>query len=64
MDYFAGLGISVKETSVCVVDDTGETTREVRVASEADALLAVLSNPSSSRCRSGCSVLLPKPACR
>jgi transposase len=46
MDYFAGLDVSVKETSVCVVDDTGKITREVRVASEPDALLAVLSNPS------------------
>jgi transposase len=46
MDYFAGLDVSVKETSVCVVDDTGKITREVRVASEPDALLAVLRNPS------------------
>src|SRR6201986_5346133 len=46
MDYFAGLDVSVKDTSVCVVDDTGKITREVRVASEPDALLAVLSNPT------------------
>ena len=24
MDHFAGLDISVKETSVCIVDDTGK----------------------------------------
>ena len=23
MDYFAGLDVSVKDTSVCIVDDTG-----------------------------------------
>jgi transposase len=46
MDYFAGLDVSVKDTSVCVVDDTGKITREVRVASEPDALLAVLRNPT------------------
>jgi hypothetical protein len=23
MDHFAGLGVSVKETSVCTLDDTG-----------------------------------------
>src|ERR1700747_3765913 len=46
MDYFAGLDVSVKDTSVCVVDDTGKITRQVRVASEPDALLAVLSNPT------------------
>ncbi len=42
MDYFAGLDVSVKDTSVCIVDDTGKIVREVRVASEPDALLAVL----------------------
>ena len=46
MDYFAGLDVSVKDTSVCIVDDTGKVTREVRVASEPDALLAVLRNPT------------------
>ena len=46
MDYFAGLDVSVKDTSVCVVDDTGKITREVRVTSEPDALLAVLRDPT------------------
>jgi transposase len=45
MDHFAGLDVSVKETSVCIVDDTGRIVREVKVASEPDALLPVLSNP-------------------
>ena len=34
MAYFAGLDVSVKETSVCIVDDAGKIVREVRVASE------------------------------
>src|SRR5260370_12683824 len=46
MDHFAGLDVSVKDTSVCIVDDTGRIVREVKVASEPDALLAVLMNPS------------------
>jgi transposase len=46
MDYFAGLDVSVKDTSVCIVDDTGRIAREVKVASEPDALLAVLTNPT------------------
>ena len=46
MDYFAGLDVSVKETSVCIVDDTGKIAREVKVASEPEALLAVLNNPA------------------
>ena len=39
MGYFAGLDASVKETSVCIVDDAGKIVREVRVASEPEALL-------------------------
>src|SRR5215469_8151269 len=46
MDYFAGLDVSVKDTSVCIVDDTGRIRREVKVASEPDALLTVLRNPA------------------
>jgi hypothetical protein len=46
MDHFAGLDVSVKDTSVCVVDDTGKFVREVKVASEPDALLAELTNPA------------------
>jgi transposase len=45
MDHFAGLDVSVKETSICIVDDTGRVVREVRVASEPEALLQVLGNP-------------------
>ncbi len=44
MDHFAGLDVSVKDTSVCIVDDTGRIVREVKVASEPDALLAILTN--------------------
>jgi transposase len=46
MDHFAGLDVSVKETSVCVVDDAGSIVREVKVASEPEALLRVLQNPT------------------
>ena len=46
MDHFAGLDVSVKDTSICIVDDTGRITREVKVASEPGALLAVLMNAS------------------
>jgi hypothetical protein len=46
MDHFAGLDVSVKETSVCIVDDTGRIVREVKVASEPETLLQVLTNPA------------------
>ena len=39
MDHFAGLDVSVKETSVCIVDEAGRIVREVKVASEPEALL-------------------------
>src|SRR5512136_854484 len=42
MEHFAGLDVSVNETSVCIVDDTGRIVREAKVASEREALLAVL----------------------
>jgi len=46
MDYFAGLDVSVKETSICIVDDTGKIVREVKAGSEPEALLGVLKNPA------------------
>ena len=73
MDYFAGLDVSVKDTSVCIVDDTGRIIREVKVLSEPDALLMVLKNPvyhfkriglEAGRCHNGCSAHWPKQTCR
>jgi hypothetical protein len=46
VDHFAGLDVSVKETSICIVDDTGRIVREVKAASEPEALLQVLTNPA------------------
>ena len=34
MDHFAGLDVSVRDTSVCIVDGTGKIVRKVKVASE------------------------------
>ena len=45
MDYFAGLDVSVKETSVCIVDNAGRIVREAKVLSEPEALLQVLMTP-------------------
>jgi len=42
MEHFAGLDVSVNETSVCIVDETGRIVREAKVASEPEALLQVL----------------------
>ena len=71
MDHFGGLDVSVKETSVCIVDDTGRIVKEVKVASEPEALRKVLRNPAYrfkriglDHCRSGFAVLSPKQSCR
>ena len=40
MGYFAGLDVSLEETAICIVDETGRIVREARVTSEADMLVA------------------------
>ena len=73
MDHFAGLDVSVKATSVCIVDDTGKVVREVKVASEPEALLAVLRIPAyhfkqigleAGHYRNGFAALSPKQSYR
>lgn len=39
MDYYAGIDVSLEQSSVCVVDSSGKIVRETRVASEPEALL-------------------------
>jgi len=39
MEYYAGIDVSLKEGSVCVVDVSGKVVREVKVASEPEALV-------------------------
>jgi transposase len=43
MKYFAGLDVSLEETAICVVDETGQIMKEARVASEPEAVDALLS---------------------
>ena len=44
MEHYAGLDVSIKETSVCVIDGAGRVVREVKVPTEPEAILAVLSD--------------------
>lgn len=46
MKYYAGLDVSVKETSICIVDQTGKICREVKVTSHPDDLIVVLKDPA------------------
>lgn len=40
MGYFAGLDVSLEETTICIVDDAGLIVREARAVSEPEALVA------------------------
>ncbi len=38
MEHYAGLDVSLEETAIAVVDETGRTVREAKVASEIEAI--------------------------
>jgi transposase len=42
MKYYAGLDVSLEETAICVVDETGQLVKETRAASEPQALIVAL----------------------
>jgi transposase len=42
MRHYAGLDVSLEETAICVVDETGKVVRELRAASEPDVLIETL----------------------
>ncbi|SFU22761.1 transposase [Mesorhizobium sp. YR577] len=45
MKHYAGLDVSVKETSICIVNETGVICREIKVASHPEDLVQALKNP-------------------
>jgi transposase len=42
MDHYVGIDVSLEQSSVCVVDGTGQIIREAKIASEPDALVGFL----------------------
>lgn len=46
MKHNAGLDVSVKEKSICIVDEAGRICREMKVVSHPEDLLAVLCDPA------------------
>jgi transposase len=42
MNHYAGLDVSLEETAICVVDEIGQTVKEVRAPSEPEALILAL----------------------
>ena len=41
MKHYAGLDVSLEETSVCILDETGKICREVKVTSHPEDLLRI-----------------------
>lgn len=46
MKHYAGLDVSVKETSICIVDETGAICREIKVPSHPEDLVQALRDPA------------------
>ena len=46
MKHDAGLDVSVEETSVSILDETGKICREVKVTSHPEDLLRILQDPT------------------
>ncbi len=42
MNHYAGLDVSLEETAICAVDETGRIVKEARAASESQALIDAL----------------------
>src|SRR6202051_3596150 len=53
MTLFVGLDVSVKETAVCVVDDTGKVVCEQTVPTEPDDIVTLLASIGEDYCRVG-----------
>ncbi|MET3524886.1 transposase [Mesorhizobium abyssinicae] len=46
MKHYAGLDVSVKETAICIVDETGTACREVKVPTHPEDVARVLKDPA------------------
>lgn len=42
MEHYVGIDVSLEESSVCIVDASGTIVREVKIASEPEALVRYL----------------------
>lgn len=45
MKHYCALDVSVKETAVCIVDETGKICRETKVATHPEDLISVIKDP-------------------
>ena len=63
MQHYVGLDLSVKETSVCIIDKAGKVIREVKVATKPVPILAVLTEEALAIERIGLPIM-GGPKCR
>ena len=53
MQHYVGLDISVKETSVCIIDKAGKLILEVKVATNPAAVLSLYRRPRTTKAEPG-----------
>src|SRR3954470_4785498 len=53
MEHYAGIDVSLERSSVCVVDSSGRIIREIKVASEPEALVGFFAGPGLAVTRIG-----------
>jgi len=53
MNHYAGIDVSLEQSSVCVVDDSGKIVKEAKVASEPEALATFLASLKTAPSRVG-----------
>ena len=61
MQHYVGLDVSVKETSVCIIDKAGKVIREVKVATKPAEILVVLTEEALAIERIGLEAGFPQP---
>lgn len=73
MNYYAGLDVSLEETAICIVDETGAIVRELRAPSDPESLISAFNGVALPmvriglepvRNRRGFTRAWPGPACR
>ena len=64
MELYVGMDVSVKETSICVIDDDGEIRCEGTVISHPEAISAFIQTKAPQARRASVSRLArPRPGC-
>ena len=57
MSYYAGLDVSLEETAICIIDETGAIVRELRAPSDPESLISAFNAVGLSMERIGLEIL-------